>query len=42
MRSFSLFLLAGIVALTACDSARTPSDRNFRKAIDEYLAKLGR
>jgi len=42
MRNFSLFLLAGVVALTACDSARKPSDANFRKAIDQYLAKRGK
>ena len=42
MRSFSLFLLAGVVALTACDGARKPSDGNFRKAIDQYLAKHGK
>jgi hypothetical protein len=42
MRSFSLFLLAGVVALTACDGARKPSDTNFRKAIDQYLAKHGK
>jgi hypothetical protein len=42
MRSFSLFLLAGVVALTACDSARKPSGSNFRKAIDQYLAKQGK
>lgn len=42
MRSFSLFLLAGVVALTACDGARKPSDGNFRKAINQYLAKHGK
>lgn len=42
MRNFYLFLLAGVVALTACDSARRPSDGNFRKAIDQYLAKRGK
>jgi hypothetical protein len=42
MRNFSLFLLAGVVALTACDSAKKPSDANFRKAIDQYLANRGK
>jgi hypothetical protein len=42
MRSFSLFLLAGVVALTACDGTRKPNDGNFRKAIDQYLAKHGK
>ena len=42
MRNFSLFLLAGVIALTACDNARKPSDTNFRKAIDQYLAKKGK
>jgi len=42
MRSFSLFLLTGVVALTACDSARKPSDGNFRNAIDQYLVKHGK
>ncbi|QHN02646.1 hypothetical protein FTO74_04125 [Granulicella sp. WH15] len=42
MRNFSIFLLAGVVALTACDSARKPSAGNFRKAIDQYLAKQGK
>jgi hypothetical protein len=42
MRNFSLFLLAGVVALTACDGARKPNDGNFRKAIDQYLAKHGK
>jgi hypothetical protein len=42
MRNFSLFLLAGVVALTACDSAKKPGDANFRKAIDQYLANRGK
>lgn len=42
MRRFSLILLAGVVCLTACDNARKPSDGNFRKAIDQYLAKHGK
>jgi hypothetical protein len=42
MRSLSLFLLAGVVALTACDGARKSNDGNFRKAIDQYLAKHGK
>jgi hypothetical protein len=42
MRNLSLFLLAGVIAFTACDSARKPCDANFRKAIDQYLAKRGK
>ena len=42
MRSLSPFLLACVVALTACDSASKPSDGNFRKAINQYLEKHGK
>jgi len=42
MRRFSLIFLAGVVALTACDSASKPSDGNFRRAIDRYLEKHGK
>src|SRR6202789_2134566 len=42
MRNFYFFLLAGVVALTACDSAKKPSDEDFRKAIDQYLANRGK
>ena len=30
-----------MLALTACNSAKKPSDANFRKAINQYLAKHG-
>jgi hypothetical protein len=42
MRRFSLIFLAGVVFLTACDSAKQPSDGNFRKAINQYLEKHGK
>lgn len=41
MRLFSLVSLAGLLILTACNSAKNPSDINFTKAINEYLAKHG-
>jgi hypothetical protein len=34
--------IAGLVALTACNSAKKPSDTNFAKAINEYLAMHGK
>jgi hypothetical protein len=42
MRRFSLIFLVGVVFLTACDSAKKPSDGNFRKAINQYLEKHGK
>jgi hypothetical protein len=42
MSRFSLILLVGVVFLTACDSARKPSDGNFRKAINQFLEKHGK
>jgi hypothetical protein len=41
MRRFSLLFLAGIISLTACDSAKKPGDSNFRQAINQYLIKHG-
>lgn len=41
MRCFSLFPFAGLLILTACNSAKNPSDANFAKAINEYLVKHG-
>jgi len=41
MRRFQFAPLAGLVLLAACNSAKTPSDANFTKAINEYLAKHG-
>lgn len=42
MRRLFLVPLAGIFFLTACEDAKKPSDGNFRKAIDQYLAKNGK
>jgi hypothetical protein len=41
MRFFQLVSIAGLLALIACNSSKTPSDTNFSKAINEYLAKHG-
>jgi hypothetical protein len=41
MRYFQLASIAGLLALVACNSAKKPSDTNFTKAINEYLAKHG-
>jgi len=41
MRRFSLIFLAGVVSLIACNDVKKPSDGNFKKAIDQYLAKHG-
>lgn len=42
MRFLSSVLISSMVALTACNSAKKPSDANFRMAINQYLAKHGR
>jgi hypothetical protein len=42
MRRFSLIFLACVVSLAACNDANKPSDSNFRKAINQYLAKHGK
>lgn len=42
MRRSCRISFAGILFLTACSDIKKPSDGNFRKAIDEYLAKHGR
>jgi hypothetical protein len=42
MRRFSLIFLACVVSLAACNDAKKPSDSNFRKAINQYLAKHGK
>jgi hypothetical protein len=42
MRRLFLIFLAGVVSLTACNDAKKPSDGNFRKAINQYLAKHGK
>ena len=41
MRRFYLVFMASLVALSACNGARKPSDKTFTKAINEYLAKHG-
>jgi hypothetical protein len=41
MRHFYLASIAGLLALTACNSTRKPGDPNFTKAINEYLTKHG-
>jgi hypothetical protein len=41
MRCFQLVPIAGLLALSACSSTKTPSDTNFSKAINEYLAEHG-
>lgn len=41
MRFLSLAFTASMLALTACNSTKKPSDGNFRSAIDRYLAKHG-
>ncbi len=42
MRRLLLIPLIGLVVLIACNSARKPSDANFRAATNQYLAKHGR
>jgi hypothetical protein len=42
MRTLTLIFLAGVVSLIACNDTKKPSDSNFRKAIDQYLAKRGK
>jgi hypothetical protein len=41
MRRFYLVSIAGLLALAACNNAKSPNDTNFTKAINEYLAKHG-
>lgn len=41
MRCLQFVSIAGLLALIACSSSKTPNDTNFSKAIDEYLAKHG-
>ena len=41
MRFLSLAFIAGMLALTACNSTKKPSDGNFKKAINQHLAKHG-
>jgi hypothetical protein len=41
MRCLQLVSIASLLALTACNSTKQPSDANFTKAINEYLTKHG-
>jgi hypothetical protein len=41
MRFLSLAFIASMLALSACNSTKKPSDSNFRKTINQYLAKHG-
>lgn len=41
MRFLSLPFIACMLALTACNSTKKASETNFKKAINEYLAKHG-
>ena len=42
MRFRYLVFIATMLTVTACNSAKKPSDTNFRIAINQYLAKHGR
>ena len=42
MRLPSLVLIVGMLALTACNGAKKPSDANFTVAINAYLSRHGR
>jgi hypothetical protein len=41
MRRFSLVSIVALVLLSACNDAKKPNASNFRKAINQYLAKHG-
>jgi hypothetical protein len=41
MRRLYLVSIAGLLAFTACNSTRRPTDANLTKAINEYLKKHG-
>lgn len=41
MRCFDCVFIVGLLILIGCDSTKKPSDANFTKAINEYLAKHG-
>ncbi|HEY2471350.1 MAG TPA: hypothetical protein VGI45_26390, partial [Terracidiphilus sp.] len=41
MRRFFHLVNASLILLIACNSAKTPNEANFTKAINEYLAKHG-
>jgi hypothetical protein len=41
MRNTLLIPMSGLVLLSACNTAKKPSDANFRAAINQYLTKHG-
>lgn len=41
MRRFDILYFAGLLALAACNSVRSPNGTNFTKAINDYLATHG-
>ncbi len=41
MRKFLLAFIAPLLSLTACSNIKKPSDANYTKAINQYLAKHG-
>ena len=41
MRCFQLIFIIGLLALTACNSAKKANDANFTKAINVYLTNHG-
>jgi predicted HAD superfamily phosphohydrolase YqeG len=41
MRSIYLVPIAGLLILAACNDTKKPSEMNFTKAINKYLAKHG-
>ena len=41
MRRFSLVSIVALVLLAACNDAKKPNNSNFRKSINQYLAKHG-
>jgi hypothetical protein len=41
VRRLSVILIAGLLFLIACNDTRRPSNANFTKAINQYLAKYG-
>ncbi len=41
MRRLTLFLFAAFLVLAGCNNEKKPNAANFRKAIDQYLAKHG-
>jgi hypothetical protein len=42
MSRFSPILIAALLFLTACSDEKKPNNGNFKKAINQYLAKHGK